>query len=426
MYPSAFVQSTFSINTPPRGAQTFDSQIKRLLLNRALWRNPLFLDQLNFIDELYIFVLGQHLAEMLFVLACREQFSGDAVGLICEFADEAVELYVRDIQWRLSGLNMLVDHLHELPAFEEVQLAAVLVHALEIGFLLRSGFIVAAFQSPDVEPMCRAGFVHAEKVETHWNPLVDIFLDDPRWNDTCFHDAFDAILTGTKMKGLFLQHGDHRLRKWREARITQHGELVLTVTIDEIGISKKVEPVVDVLIERTEEAFLIESAALQHLLRFDAPAVAEVIHQQVAHLPAMAHFFRDNAAQRVPVVFAGRILKKPALLLDRGEFRVPLIDDEVKQGIAHSLVGNLDEFFPFGTALVSPELNFVGTRWPKFCFELVTRDFRIGHTDILLPDTEQIHPVVKSRQTCRDRKSWSSLDSFRTTLLFPIRLPART
>src|SRR5260370_32927488 len=102
----------------------------------------------------------------------------------------------------------------------------------------------------------------------------------------------------------------------------QHGKLILAVPTDEIGIGKKVEPVVDVLIERTEQPFLIEGAAVQHLLRFDTPTIAEVIHEQVAHLPAGAHCFRDYAAGRLPAGLAGGAVEEPTLLLDGGKLRV--------------------------------------------------------------------------------------------------------
>ena len=87
------------------------------------------------------------------------------------------------------------------------------------------------------------------------------------------------------------------MRQWRKARIAQHGELVFAVTIYEVGVDEKVEPVVYILIERAEQPFLVERPALQHFLRFNAAAVSKVIHQQMAHLPAVAHFFGDDAAK---------------------------------------------------------------------------------------------------------------------------------
>src|SRR5206468_12528069 len=62
-------------------------------------------------------------------------------------------------------------------------------------------------------------------------------------------------------------------------------------------------------------------AALEHLLRLDPPAVAKMIHEQVAHLPAMAHFFRHHAAKRLAVVLARRVLEEAPLLLDRRKLR---------------------------------------------------------------------------------------------------------
>jgi len=134
-------------------------------------------------------------------------------------------------------------------------------------------------------------------------------------------------LAGAEVEGLFLKHGNHGLRERGEAGVAEHRELVFAVAVDEIGVDEEVKPVVDVLIEGAEESLLVEGAAFEHFLCFDAAAVAEVIHQEMTHLPAVAHFFGDDAAERLPVVFAGRGFEKVALLLDGSEFGVALIDD---------------------------------------------------------------------------------------------------
>src|SRR6266849_3077705 len=245
-----------------------------------------------------------------------------------------------------------------------------------------------------------AGAIDPEQVEADGNPFVDVFLNDLRGNDAGFDDALDAVLAGAEVKGFFLEHGNHGLRERGEAGIAEHGELVFAVAIDEIGVDEKVEPVVDVLIEGAEEALLIEGAALQHFLGFDAAAVPEVVHQEMAHLPAVAHFFGDDAAEGLAVVFAGRGFEEAALLLDGGEFGVALIDDEVEQGVAHALVGYADDLFPFGTALVGAKFDFIRAGGPEFGVKFVLGDFGVVHADVFLPDTEEVNPVIESGKTC--------------------------
>src|SRR5690242_16781672 len=99
------------------------------------------------------------------------------------FADKAVELEIGNIEKRLAGGNVLVDHCDQLDALLVVKLAAVLVHAFEIDGRLGSGLVVAGFEAPDVEPVGGTGAVDAKEVEADGNPLVDVFLNDLRGND---------------------------------------------------------------------------------------------------------------------------------------------------------------------------------------------------------------------------------------------------
>jgi len=112
------------------------------------------------------------------------------------------------------------------------------------------------------------------------------------------------------VEGLFLEHGNHGLRERGEAGVAEHGELVFAVAVDEIGVDEEVKPVVDVLIEGAEESLLVEGAAFEHFLCFDAAAVAEVIHQEMTHLPAVAHFFGDDAAERLASCSLGEVSKR--------------------------------------------------------------------------------------------------------------------
>ena len=121
--------------------------------------------------------------------------------------------------------------------------------------------------------------IDAEEIEADGNPLVHIFLNDVGRNHASFDDALDAVLTGAEMEGLFLEHGNHGLGERRESGIAKHSELILAVAINEVRIDEEVEPIVDVLIEGTEQTLLIEGAALEHFLSFDATGIAEMIHE---------------------------------------------------------------------------------------------------------------------------------------------------
>ena len=49
--------------------------------------------------------------------------------------------------------------------------------------------------------------------------------------------------------------------------MAQHLELELAVPVNKLGIGKKVKPIVDGLIERTQEPVLPEGSSFQHFLR---------------------------------------------------------------------------------------------------------------------------------------------------------------
>src|SRR2546425_8484739 len=104
---------------------------------------------------------------MFGMFALREQLTRYAVGLVSVLTDMTAELDVRHIELRLALGNIPVDHLDQLHAFLSVELAIVLVHPREVGFLVGGRLVEAALQSPHVEPVCGAGVVHAEKVKAH-------------------------------------------------------------------------------------------------------------------------------------------------------------------------------------------------------------------------------------------------------------------
>src|SRR5580658_1764680 len=108
---------------------------------------------------------------MLLVSGFAEQFAGYAIRLASIFADVTIEFYIGDIKLRMAGRNVFVDHVDELDAFLAVELAAVLVHALEIRLHLRGRFVVAALETPNVEPMRGTGAIYSEEIQADRQPL---------------------------------------------------------------------------------------------------------------------------------------------------------------------------------------------------------------------------------------------------------------
>jgi hypothetical protein len=121
----------------------------------------------------------------------------------------------------------------------------------------------------------------------------------------------------------------HRPGERREGRGREHVELELAVAVDELGVGEEVHPVVDVDVERSEEPAVLPGAPLEELAGLDPARIAEVIDEEVAHLPSMAHLLDHDAADALRVVLGRRGLEEVALLLDRRELRVALVDDEV-------------------------------------------------------------------------------------------------
>ena len=95
------------------------------------------------------------------------------------------------------------------------------------------------------------------------------------------------------------------------------------------------------------------------------------------------------------IVLARRRLQQIALLLDGGELRIALIGDEVKQRIAHALIGNLQDGLPFRAAGVVAEFDVVAIDRAELHLEVVVAELRGIETDILLPLAEIVRPVVK-------------------------------
>ena len=138
-----------------------------------------------------------------------------------------------------------------------------------------------------------------------------------------------------------------------------------------------------------------ESPAFEQLLGFNLPGRAEVFHKQIAHLRAMPHLFAHDFHRGLEIVFARCGLQEVALLLNRCELRVTLVSDEVEQRVANTLVGNLEDSFPFRTAGVVTELDIRPIDVAELHLEVVITELRCVESDVLLPLTEVIRPIVK-------------------------------
>ena len=98
-----------------------------------------------------------------------------------------------------------------------------------------------------------------------------------------------TVETSQKMKGFFVQHRSHAAAQRRKSRMAEHLELIHPVPIDEGGKGEEIDPVFHRLVKGPQEPFLFIGATFQKFLRLGFPFIAEVAHQEIAHLPAMAH-----------------------------------------------------------------------------------------------------------------------------------------
>ena len=118
------------------------------------------------------------------------------------------------------------------------------------------------------------------------------------------------------------------------------------VAVHEVGVGEEVHPVIDVNIEGAQQTLILEGPSLQHLLRLDLAGVSEVVHQQRAHLPAVAHFLDHHPGDGTAVPVSGSAFEEIPLLLHAGEFGIALVDDHVDERVAHLLSRDLAQVLP--------------------------------------------------------------------------------
>ena len=149
-------------------------------------------------------------------------------------------------------------------------------------------------------------------------------------------DARDAGLADEHVVRFLGQHEPRRARQRIERALRQRQQLRLAVAVGEHREHEEVEPVVDRLVERLEDARLVAVAALalEQLLGFVAAVAAEVRVQQVDHRPEVAAFLDVHLEQVAQVVEARAALPEPALLLDARRLGVALRHDQPAQLVA--------------------------------------------------------------------------------------------
>jgi hypothetical protein len=108
------------------------------------------------------------------------------------------------------------------------------------------------------------------------------------------------------------------------------------VAVGEHREHEEVEPVVDRLVERFENARLVAVAALplEQFLRLVAAVAAEVGMQQVDHRPQCRPFLDVHLKQIPQVVQARTAMAEHPLLLDAGRLGIALRDDQPPQLVA--------------------------------------------------------------------------------------------
>src|SRR6185436_4014093 len=200
-----------------------------------------------------------------------------------------VELEFRHIQMPVTIRNRSVEPSHEPDDLLAVQLSTRLVQVGDIGRIAGLPFVEPALETPYVGPLRARRVVGAKEVERRRNPLVEVALDNLRWNPARFHDPEQAVVPGAQVEALLLEHRSHGTGQRMESGRGQHLELELPIPVDVLGIGKEVQPVLYDFIEGTEQTLALLGPSLEKLLGLPFPLVPEVLAQQVRHLPAMPH-----------------------------------------------------------------------------------------------------------------------------------------
>ena len=183
-------------------------------------------------------------------------------------------------------------------------------------------FIVAALEARRVEARRVGRDVAAEQIERHAVVEVQILLhrlqiDDAERADVigivhlvlghqlggALHDAADAGLADEHVVRFLGEHEAARARERIETGFGERGELELAVTVGEEREHVKRQPVGRRLVERAEDARVVDVArtAFEQRFGFLAAITSEVAVQQIHHRPEMTAFL-DVHLKNIPQI----------------------------------------------------------------------------------------------------------------------------
>src|SRR5207245_2640675 len=172
----------------------------------------------------------------------------------------------------------------------------------------------------------------------------------------------------------------------------------------EWGEGRNSNPVPTHLVERAARPLPPARPPLQQLRGLALAFVAEIRAQQVGHLPAVPHLLGHHAHQGEQVVVGGRVLEQVALLLHRCELGIALVHDEVEQGVADALVGDVHHAGPLALSFVMAELDVRHVLVPELRFELELADLALRQADRVLPVAEVVDPFVEVVQLANHQR----------------------
>jgi hypothetical protein len=147
-------------------------------------------------------------------------------------------------------------------------------------------------------------------------------------------DAADAGLAHEHVVRFLGQHEARGARQRVERALGEALELELAVAVGEVREHEERQPVVHRLVERAQDARLVDVArvALEQFFGFLAAVAAEVRVQQVDHGPQVAALLHVHLEQVAQVVQRRRGVAQQALLLHRRRLGVALRDDQAAEG----------------------------------------------------------------------------------------------
>jgi hypothetical protein len=211
----------------------------------------------------------------------------------------------------------------------------------------------------------------AEQVERHRIPVVDVLLNYVERDAgvgpdvlalVLFHElrrapnrAREPRLADEQVVRFLGQHEARGARERREGAFGQGAQLVLAVAVGVGRETEEIEPVVDGVVERGEQARRVgvARAALQHIFGFVATVLAEERVEEIHHRPQVARLLDVHLKQVAHVVQRRRRERQPALLLHRAGFGVALGHDQATQLVAMFA----RDFFPTLVADVVAEMD---------------------------------------------------------------------